>query len=202
VLVRVQQGGDQADGAGAGGAVRGGDGDLVADHAHGDRGQVRGLFGDAAAVLPLGEPVAGAAVADQGQVGAVRQRVDDGQQASGLHTPEEVGAGVRGVPDRLVTVVAAIGQQQHARLQGGQQVVGLREFLVPQRSEDPVDQGTGAAFDQGRQPHLGISGRARGAHAVPGEVSEVRGAVGDLQTGPVPGHQPQPSPRPRVAVRR
>ncbi|MFF3247041.1 IS3 family transposase [Streptomyces sp. NPDC002870] len=52
-------------------------------------------------------------VGDQGEMGAVGQRPDHRQQASGLDTPEQVGSGGGGVAECFEAVIAAVGEQQH-----------------------------------------------------------------------------------------
>jgi hypothetical protein len=102
-----------------GSAARAGDGDPVTASPEGDCGQLPGKRSSATVACPLGEPVTGAAIGDQGQAradGAVL-RSSAADVATALAATGRASGG--GVPRCFGAVMTAVGERRHPWLGDG-----------------------------------------------------------------------------------
>ena len=130
---------------------------------------------------------------EHAEVGAVRQLAQYRQPAVALHADDQVGPGAGDAGHLRVPGEVPVGQYQHP----GTEVPAVDELVQQQRLAGAhrrpgrVDQGPGAAGDQGQQPDLRIPARP---DASPGRIAErpaVRWRVRDVQPGAVGGNLQQ-----------
>jgi hypothetical protein len=154
----------------------GGDGDLGVDDPDGDAGEAR-------------------------QPGPVGEAAQDGELrglAAGPDPDEEVRLGSRDLRGQEPGAEAAVGEQDHARVQAGEQGRGAGGLALGHGAEHGVDDGAGPAADQDQQPQHRVAGGAVRAAALLGVNSQVRLAVRDGHDRAVDRDRQQPPP-PRPA---
>nr|WP_234392530.1 hypothetical protein [Streptomyces sp. XY152] len=170
--------------------VLGPDGDGVVDDAH---------------EVSVGQPCRGAALeagvtqalalgrgGHDGHVRAVGQDPQRWQDEVLLDPPGEVAAGRLDQAPQFMAGEVAVGQQQYAGPQGGEQAAGELVLAEPgDRVKGRVDDGVGAALDEGHQSDLWISALVGAVVAGESERDGVLGSVRNIQRGAVPGDQPQ-----------
>ena len=90
----------------------------------------------------------------------------------------------------LVAVKPAVGQHEHARLQGAEQAAGQFPLEGAEPGERRGDDGVRAPLSQAHHPDLGKRGVLPAARAA--ELGLVGGGIGHFQHKPINCHQPPP----------
>ena len=110
---------------------------------------------------------------------------------------QEVGPGSRDLRGQEPGAEVPVGEQDHARVQAGEQCRGAGGLALGHGAEHGVDDGAGAAADQDQQPQHRVAGGAVLAAALPGVDGQVRLAVGNGHDRAVDrAGQQSPPPRP------
>ena len=114
--------------------------------------------------------------------------------------PQQFRPGGASLVPELVAEVQAVGEAEHPRGEGAEQLGGKAELSGRARPEGRIDDGVGTALRQGHHAHLG-KGAVLLAAAVggPTEGGGVGRGVGHIQDGPIDRHQP-PAPIPHPAT--
>ena len=153
----------------------GGDGDLGVDDPDGDAAEAR----------------------QPGPVGKAAQDREPRGAVPGADPDQEVRPGSRDLRGQEPGAEVPVGEQDHARVQAGEQARGVGGLAAGDGPEHGVDDGAGAAADQDQQPQHRVAGGAVRAAALLGVDGQVRLAVGDGHDRAVDrADQQSPPPRP------